>query len=94
MRPHLLIFILTLAPAIGCIYANRAPGTVAARGGDIGDTVSAAMTHCQRLEVDAGMVWGPDDRERCVRGEMGRDAWAALPQHPHEHESVYRWIGK
>lgn len=86
----LFLFVPLLA---GCIYANRAPGTVAAQGDNISEAVDPAMDHCRRKEVDLGMVWRPEDREMCVRNSMGREAWEQLPNHPHQHASVQRWIG-
>lgn len=87
--PFLLVPLLA-----GCIYANRAPGTVSAQGGDIREAVDPAMEHCQRKELDLGMVWGPDEREMCVRNSMGNEAWERLPEHPNEYTSVHRWIGR
>jgi hypothetical protein len=90
MRLRLLLPLLCILS--GCLYANRAPGTVAAQGGDIREPVDAALDHCRRKEVDLGMVWRPEDRERCVRGSMGEDVWQSLPRHPHLDTSVRRWI--
>lgn len=77
----------------GCIYANRAPGTVSASGGDITEAVDQAMNHCRKKEVDLGMVWGPEEREMCVKNSMGEEAWDLLPRHPNQQTSVMRWIG-